>query len=449
VINIGDVVDGKYRVDGLCSDSGGMGTVLFVTPLTGSFGFNVVLKFCKNLSQEELLRFCREVRLLASCSGNSKIVHVVDYNVSDHDPPYFIMKYYPDGDLSKIIPTIQASPELQETVFLQMIDCIYELHSRNMFHRDIKPQNFLIDGNQLVLSDFGLSTEVGSSTGFTRTSMYWGTQGFIPPEFLSGGFKHVNAASDIFMLGKTMYVLVSNRNPMYPVGDNILPQVFFIIERCCHLQQDRRYQSLAELRQTVVSAFDVLLGRASGVGSAKQLLSQIASLLKSENKYIPGDLAKFIEIFAVLNDKDKVKLSFEMPKPLFSVLGNTSMATHLPIFLSAYSHMVETKEYGWSYAETIAENMREIFYGSMASITDKGTSLELAIKASIYMNRFAAMDTCREMIVHVSDEKLGFIVARLVLDFDEHFIRSIEPSECKSDSVANAIRQIRESEKGI
>ena len=59
-------------------------------------------------------------------------------------------------------------------------------------------------------TNFGLiSTEIGSETGFTRSSAYWGTHGYIPPEFLTGGFKHADAPGDVFMLGKTFYVLLS------------------------------------------------------------------------------------------------------------------------------------------------------------------------------------------------------------------------------------------------
>ena len=444
-MNVSSVVDGKYRVDGVCSDAGGMGTVLFVTPVSVVFEFPVVLKYCKNQSDEELARFRREVRLLSSFRGNSKVVDVVDIGL-EFDPPYFVMRYYPDGDIFRSIPIIQADATLQERLFLQMIDCIQELHSRGVFHRDIKPQNFLISGGNLVVSDFGLSTEAGSSTGFTRSSIYWGTQGYIPPEFLAGGFRHAAPPSDIFMLGKTMYSILCGRSPMYPIPDGIAPQLFYIVERCCQVQPERRYQALAELRQAIVSAFDVLFGRADGVGRAKQLLSQISDVLARESRFNPADVSAFIALLSSLDAADKVRLSYEIPRELFSALANTDMAGQIPSLLSAYSSLVESKDYGWSYAETIADNMREIFIGATSSVVDKGAALDLALKAAIYMNRFAAMETCREMLTRVSDEELGFRVAGVLLSYDEDFLKTIEPSECRSDSVANAIRQIRARE---
>ncbi len=69
MFDIGDIIDGKYRVDGLCSDTGGMGVILFVTPLKTKRPFDVVLKYCKDNSEEQLKRFRREVRPMVISLG--------------------------------------------------------------------------------------------------------------------------------------------------------------------------------------------------------------------------------------------------------------------------------------------------------------------------------------------------------------------------------------------
>lgn len=445
MFDAGDVIDAKYIVDGVCSNAGGMGTVLFVTPRKNVSKFRVVLKYCKDTADEQLKRFRREVRLLASFKGNSKVVRIVDHNL-DHDPPYFVMKFYEDGDLFKHAPTITQSLEAQEHVILQMIDCIQELHSRNEFHRDIKPQNFLLDGDQVVVSDFGLTTEIGSETGFTRSSVFWGTHGYIPPEFLTGGFKHADAAGDVFMLGKTIYVLLTQRDPLYLVSDNIPAPLFHIIERCCSIPKAQRYQSLAELRQSVVAAFDVLLGRAGGVGKVKQLLSAIDDRLEQDHKYTTQEVSQFVEQLALLDERDQIKICFEIPQRFFAVIRQQPVIASLPGFLAVFERLVESQDYSWSYAETIAKNMKTIFSGEDVPVPLKAQALDLAIRAACYMNRFAAMDTCREMITSVDDETLGLQVASLVTKHNDTFVGSIEPSECRSDSIANALRVSRESE---
>jgi serine/threonine protein kinase len=184
MFDVGSIINGRYRVEGLCSKSGGMGEILFVTSLNSKLGFEIVLKYCRDVNDESLRRFRREVRLLSTFKGNSKVVQIVDQDL-DHNPPYFVMKYYPEGDLCKLTDVLRGSYEVQEKYFLQMIDCIEELHSKGTFHRDIKPQNFLIDSSEIVVSDFGLTTEIGSDTAFTRSSVYWEVMDTFPPNSLT------------------------------------------------------------------------------------------------------------------------------------------------------------------------------------------------------------------------------------------------------------------------
>ncbi|HAP39596.1 MAG TPA: hypothetical protein DCQ94_07535 [Nitrospira sp.] len=443
MFDVGDIIDKKYQVDGVCSNAGGMGTILFVTPLKSTPKLNVVLKYCKDSADEQLKRFRREVRLLASFKGNSKVVRIVDHNL-DYDPPYFVMKYYQDGDLLGQAATLAKSMEAQEKAILQMLDCIHELHSRNEFHRDIKPQNFLVDGDQVVVSDFGLTTEIGSETAFTKSSVFWGTHGYVPPEFLNGGFKHADAAGDVFMLGKTIYVLLTQRDPLYLVGDNIPPPLFHVIERCCSIPKAQRYQSLADLRQSIVAAFDVLLGRAGGVGKVKQLLSAINDRLEQEHKYTTSEVSEFVEQLALLDERDQIKMCFEIPDRFFSVIRQQPVLAHLPPFLTVYDKLVESQGYSWSYAEAIAKNMRTIFSGDDVPIPQKALALDLAIRAATYMNRFAAMDTCREMITSIDDDTMGLQVAALVMKYHDTFVGGIEPSACNCNPIANALNTIRE-----
>jgi hypothetical protein len=442
MFDAGDVIDGKYQVDGLCSDSGGMGVIIFVTPLK-PIPFKVVLKYCRDNNEEQLKRFRREVRLLASFKGNSKIVQIVDHAL-EHDPPYFVMKHYPGGDLSKLAPMLQASYELQERYFLQMIECVNELHSRNEFHRDIKPPNFLIEDDQVVVSDFGLTTEINSETAFTRSSVYWGTHGYIPPEFFNGGFKHADAPGDIFMIGKTIYVLLTGRDPVYLVGEGVPAPLFHIIERCCSIAKKSRYQTLAELKQSLVAAYDVLIGRAGGLGKAKQLLSAIEDRIAQNNEYNADEVLEFLEQLGLLEQDDRILVCRELSNRFFSVVAQEPFATRLPGFLAIYERLVDGQGYNWSYAEVIASNMRAVFDSDRAPLNERAIALDLAIRAASSMNRFAAMDTCRSMVTSIRDEALGLRVASVLLSNRDTFISDIEPSACQSESIRNALRQIKQ-----
>jgi serine/threonine protein kinase len=359
------------------------------------------------------------------------------------------MRYYADGDVSHLTTTLQSSYEMQERYFLQMIDCVQELHSRNEFHRDIKPANFLLDGHHVLVSDFGLTTEIGSDTAFTQSSAYWGTHGFIPPEFLDGGFKHADATGDVFMLGKTFYALLTGRDAMYLERQGVPPPVFHIIERCCSISKDSRYRTLADLKQSLVAAYDVLLQRLGGLGRVKQLLSFISEGLEGRGNYKKGEVSEFVEQLALLDEREQIRVCVEIPSALFSVIAQPPSLDSLPTFLGIYEKLVESRDYVWSYAETIAANMGRIFNSDAAPNSERARSLLIAIRAADYMNRFAAMDTCIAIVTSIRDENLGFHVVPILFEQRNTFVGGIEPSACHSDSVAAAIRQIQQEKQAV
>jgi serine/threonine protein kinase len=440
VFSLGEIIDGKYRVDGVCSSSGGMGEILHVTQLTGPSEFPLVLKYCRDTDEDQQKRFRREVRLLNGFKSNSKVVQIWDQNL-DADPPYFVMRFYADGDLTTIAQELRSSYELQESHFLRMIDCIQELHALNEFHRDIKPQNFLRDGAELVVSDLGLSTEVSSATAFTRSSIWWGTHGYIPPEFQQGGFKHADAAGDIYMLGKTFYVLLTGREPAYLMPDGVPPPLFHIINRCCSLSKGARYQTLAELKQALVTSYDVLLNRAGGV--LQELFSAIRDRLATSNQYDTEEVSRFIEQLAMADEDEQKQVISELPDIFFSAISQEPLVDKLAEFLSIFEVYVDRRSYSFGHAETIASRMNRVFKAATVPPETRALALDLAIRATYYMNRFAAMDSCKAMVRAISDHDLALNVVPVILKPEAFFLADIEPSTCSDEAIRNAIRSIK------
>jgi hypothetical protein len=136
----------------------------------------------------------------------------------------------------------------------------------------------------------------------------------------------------------------------------------------------------------------------------------------------------------------------DLPNSLFSVLSQAPVQQCSWEFLTSYAEMVDSQSYGWGYAETIASNMKLIFSSPDADFKVKGFALDLAIKASVYMNRYAAMDVCIEMIRGINEEPLGSIVAALINKHRGSFVDSIEPVGCRNESIVRAIQANKTSE---
>lgn len=440
----GDIIQGRYRVDSVHRTEGGMGAVVLVYDLRTNSG-PLALKYCKKGTEEHQRRFRREARLMQEFIGNQKVVQLTD-SALEHDPPYIVMPFYADGDLRTYSPTIETDLSLQETIFLQMVDCINELHRRTIFHRDIKPQNFLRANSGIVVSDFGLSMELSSPTLFTRPSQSWGTQGYIPPEFFNlGGFKNATAESDIFMLGKSFYALATGRDPTF-INDSSLPKpLAAVINKCCQIDSSKRFHSIAELRQALVAAFDVLLKRTDARNETEFLLDQILEELGTLKRYDAAKVSAFLERFTTLGIPAQWALVSKFQTALFVVFADRMLSQQLVEFLRQYEEAVLSEATGFSYAEVVADAMEVVFQRS-EDVVARAKAFEIAVKMAARMNRFAAMDTCVAMATSVhTNDPIGADLAAVILQNPEYFLKNIELVNLKNSEIQHAVASINKN----
>lgn len=438
----GDIIKDQYRIESVHSDEGGMGTVLLVNDLKSGQG-PLALKYCRETDEEALHRFRREARLMQTFAGNNKVAQLLDADL-EHEPPFIVMPFYHDGDLRTFRPNIETEADLQEGIFLNMVDCVNELHRQQIFHRDIKPQNFLRNGKSIVVSDFGLGIEMESRTQFTRSSQCWGTPGYTPPEFLEdGGFKNATAESDVFMLGKSFYALVTGRDPQF-INETLLARpLAFVVDKCCKLEPNKRFSSLAQLRQALVTAYNIILGRLDAQGQGGFLLEQVVDQLKRENKYDPEKVLLFLEFFGNLDRPVRWALVQLMPKPIFFVLSQPPFQDKLIPFLKLYEEVVLNEPGGFSYAETVADNMEQVFKYSQDTEA-RAKAFDITVKMAVRMNRFAAMDTCVSMINSVAlGDPVGAAVALIIALNPEDFLKAIEPVTLKNAEIRAGIQSIK------
>jgi len=127
-----------------------------------------------------------------------------------------VLEYCPGGELFDILYyTDKLDEKTARTYFRMMIDGIEACHLKGIAHRDIKPQNLLLDRDyQLKLTDFGLSKIREDNVAMATT--YVGTRGYQAPELLAGK-KYFNSC-DLFSAGVVLFILLTGYPP-FDQGD--------------------------------------------------------------------------------------------------------------------------------------------------------------------------------------------------------------------------------------
>lgn len=160
-------------------------------------------------------RFEREARAAARIS-HPNVISVYDYG-RQGTMPYIVMQFV-DGPNLKEYVREEGPLTTEEAINFarQILDGLAAIHDENIIHRDVKPQNVLIDeGMQAKITDFGVAF-VTRDPGLTETGMAVGTAAYMAPEQASG--ESVGPPTDLYAVGVILYELLTGRLPF--AGDN-------------------------------------------------------------------------------------------------------------------------------------------------------------------------------------------------------------------------------------
>jgi len=103
-------------------------------------------------------------------------------------------------------------------------------HSHGVVHRDLKPANVLIDtDDEVVLTDFGLSKQMGVEKGLTATGAALGTPSYMSPEQAAGKNEDQGVATDVYAMGAILFALLTGRPPFQ--ADTVLQTLMQVIQR--------------------------------------------------------------------------------------------------------------------------------------------------------------------------------------------------------------------------
>ncbi len=192
---------------------GGMGVVWKARQ--ASLNRTVALKMIlagKFASEADVKRF----RLEAEAAANLQHPNIVAiHEVGEHEGRhYFSMDYVEGKNLTELLRDQQLPPAKSAQYVKTIAEAIQYAHQRGILHRDLKPQNVLIDErDQPRVTDFGLAKLATADGGLTQTGAVMGSPSYMPPEQAAGRYDQVGPHSDVYSLGAVLYELLTSQPP--------------------------------------------------------------------------------------------------------------------------------------------------------------------------------------------------------------------------------------------
>lgn len=197
--------------------------------------------------------------------GNHHSNVISIFSMGRHDGVFVIeMEYFNGHKLSdELCETGFKSPKTFDEIynlFFQILDGVEYIHSRNICHGDIKPQNILTDNKNVKITDFGTSKLIEDL--FIKTIDGGGTWAYMAPEVAGSNRRYLN--SDIYGLGVLLYKFLTGRTPHetanqlinnmpYPkpreINDNIPLSVEKIIMKLLKRAPEERYQNIKDIKK--------------------------------------------------------------------------------------------------------------------------------------------------------------------------------------------------------
>lgn len=207
---IGSRIGGRYEIVRNIGD-GGMSKVYLAHDVI--LDRDVAIKVLNyDFANEEALkrRFKREA-LSATSLTHPHIVDIFDVG-EEGELHYLVMEYIEGQTLKKFIQDNGAlTPKQALPIMQQIVSAIANAHHNGIVHRDVKPQNILMDSDENVkITDFGIAMAL-SATAHTKTNSVIGTVHYLSPEQARGGM--ATKKSDIYSLGIVLYELLSGELP--------------------------------------------------------------------------------------------------------------------------------------------------------------------------------------------------------------------------------------------
>ena len=271
---VGDVVDSRYRILGSLG-VGGMAVVY--SARDEKLDVDVALKllsFDRSGDQSTQERFRQEL-LLSRKVSHRNVVRIHD--LGHHGDQMFItMDLVRGASLREVLDRDGALP-LDQALdwFRQALRGVRAAHQAGIVHRDLKPANLLIEGERVLISDFGIAQSADAAT-LTATGLVVGTLDYLSPEQALG--TPVDERSDLYTLGLILYEMISgelgegrsggslserlaqrifaHEGSLPDLGDGVPRRVRDVIEKLLRRNPDQRFRSADEVLEALDADLD-------------------------------------------------------------------------------------------------------------------------------------------------------------------------------------------------
>jgi serine/threonine-protein kinase len=292
---IGAVLSGRYRLESKLG-SGGMSTVYLARDETLERSVAVKVLHQEISDQpDQIERFRQEARTVARLS-HPNVVAVIDAG-EDGGYPYIVFEYVPGETLKARIDAAGHLPLDEAAAYaIEIGRGLAAAHAQRLIHRDVKPQNVLVDAEgRAKVTDFGIARSL-ESDGLTKTGRVLGTTDYVSPEQAMGN--EVDQRSDIYSLGVLLYEMLTGEPPFraetvvgvamkhvndpMPETQELRPDasaaLASVVERATSKDPDRRYPDMDAMLSDLEGALEVEVARAGGShGEATTVLESVPS----------------------------------------------------------------------------------------------------------------------------------------------------------------------------
>jgi serine/threonine-protein kinase len=276
---VGTTLRGKWHLDSLLG-VGGMSAVYAATHRNGMRGAVKLLHPEFARTEAFKVRFLRE-GYLANRVDHPSVVRVLDDDVTDDGRIFLVMELLDGQALDQVAASAGGTLSPQEVLRLAFhaLSVLKAAHDRGIVHRDIKPENLFLTGNgYLKVLDFGMACvfeETAAGSALTQAGVVMGTPAFMPPEQARGRWNLVDAQSDLWSLGATMFTLLTGdavhgieltpaelvaasfmRPPrsLAEVLPDAPPEIVAIVDRALQRDKTKRWLDARSMREAIVAA---------------------------------------------------------------------------------------------------------------------------------------------------------------------------------------------------